>query len=73
MAAALFSTTSILNRTLRGVPYVPIDMARQMDLIPQARIDLEGFCVPIQMQLCVAKRYQPREGGQPDSERDRLA
>jgi hypothetical protein len=35
-------------------------MARQMDLIPQARIDLEGFCVPIQMQLCVAKRYQPR-------------
>jgi hypothetical protein len=29
-------TETILNRALRGVPYVPIDMARQMNLIPEA-------------------------------------
>ena len=52
-------TETILNRPLRGAPYVPIDMAYQMNLLPISRSDLDGFCAPIQMQLCVAKRSAP--------------
>jgi len=64
VAEGRLRTSTILYRALRGVPYVPIDMARQMDLIPEAHIDLEGFCVPIQMQLCLTKRYKPHADGQ---------
>ena len=58
-------TETILNRALRGVPYVPIDMVRQMNLITEATIDIDlGLCVPIQMQLCLTKRSQPYEDGE---------
>jgi hypothetical protein len=59
-------TETILNRPLRGAPYVPIDMAYQMNLLPISRIDLDGFCAPIQMQLCVAKRSAPGGVGERD-------
>ena len=57
-------TETILNRALRGTPYVPIDMLRQMDLIPEASIDLDGYCVPIQLQLCLNRRYHPQTDGE---------
>ena len=62
-------TETILNRPLRGDPYVPIDIAYQMHLVAIASTDLNGFCVPVQMQLCVARRYQPGEAGQQERAR----
>ena len=49
----------VLNRVLRGVPFVPIDMIRQMDLVELARMDLEGFCVPVQLHQVIRKRFRP--------------
>ena len=41
LAEGRLRTETILNRALRGMPYVPIDMARQMNLIPEATIDID--------------------------------
>ena len=62
-------TETILNRALREKPYMPIDMARQMNLMPAASIDLDGFCVPIQLQQH-ANRYRPTENGRRVLSRD---
>ena len=63
-------TETILNRALRGTPYVPIDMLRQMDLLPEASIDLDGYCVPIQLQLCLNRRHNPQTDGERVRTRD---
>ena len=44
-------------------------MAYQMNLLPEASIDLDGFCVPVQMQICSAKRSAPGAAGQQNSTR----
>ena len=37
LAEGRLRTETILNRALRGVPYVPIDMAQKMNLIPDGK------------------------------------
>ena len=50
------TTQTILNRALRGVPHIPIDMVQQMHLLEEARLDLNNSCVPVQIRLCVERQ-----------------
>ena len=59
------TTQTILNRALRGIPHIPIDMVQQMHLLEEARLDLNNSCVPVQIRLCVerqsGKQWDPEE------------
>jgi hypothetical protein len=50
------ASQTILNRALRGVPHIPIDMVQQMHLLEEARLDLNNSCVPVQMRLCIERQ-----------------